>query len=997
MTTKTNMTLETLFARTFARTVRATLQLFLLLSLFPFLVPAAQATTLQTHSYTYDTLGRMVTDTDANSQTTSYTYDQNGNRLSATDPLGRVTSYSYDALDRLVSVTNPLSGVTSYVYDPLDHLVTVTDPLGHSTSYTYNGLDQLLSQSSPDTGSTSFTYGDGANVVTQRTNAASQNTQITYDALNRPSTITYADGRVVTYGYDQGTNGAGRLTSVSDKDSSLSWTWDSYGRPLSRTQLMAASGQSYVISYAWDQGSNASGHLSSLTYPSGLIVSYTYDSQGRIASISQNGNTVLSGITYRPLAGSGISAIAGWTWANGTTHQVSYDQNGNPSTMSVGNDSLVFSYDNVQRLISSEYVSNSATQTYSYDTLDRLYTYTGLGSTHAWTYDANGNRLSHSAGSATDTYVLASLSNRLSTLTPAGQGTHNYTYNANGQTLSDGTNTYSYDARERLVSVSNSAGSTAYLLNPLGQRIAKSPASGATLNYLYDDAGQLLSETNSSGAIADEYLYLGGVPVAVAVGSSASGSDGIVLSPLTSTNPLWNVVSGSPLPTEPTSTTNPSGIRYTAPSDPYSQITWDTSQSVCSNACFAINDFPNGSSSYIYPTLLGNTVYAGRSTRFHFEFTTAADPGNTRHIEFGILNGGSQTAGLLRQQTVMVLGNTAEIQYVDGSSLASNGSTNFSYAPLSFTVQNNQTYVVEVDATPTGSTAYLFPKGSTRAQGVSQSISTDWTVGGTSNLGPRAYASGYSWAGTSGSANVNYLTNVTISALGGRALYNIHPDQLGTPRQITTSDSSNSLVWRWDSEPFGTAAPNQDPMSTGAPFVFNLRFPGQYYDAESGLNYNVNRNYNSGSGRYNESDPIGLDGGLNTYAYVNGNPANRIDPRGLLSAQAHADVNAALARNGGNTGGAESDLLNQREKNPYDQDLANAEHYMFARDWTYQTYGLGAFSLLPGVPIYEMCKAAAHSIGAQGPHKWWDGSNPSWGSIGAGYQGMAAGLLEGGK
>jgi RHS repeat-associated protein len=124
----------------------------------------------------------------------------------------------------------------------------------------------------------------------------------------------------------------------------------------------------------------------------------------------------------------------------------------------------------------------------------------------------------------------------------------------------------------------------------------------------------------------------------------------------------------------------------------------------------------------------------------------------------------------------------------------------------------------------------------------------------------------------------------SFAIASGSVVYYVHPDHLGTPRAITRA-SDNAKVWEWrNDDPFGNNPPNEDPNSTGTSFRYNLRFGGMtYFDQETGTLQNTHRDLDLLSGRYIQSDPIGLYGGINTYAYVANSPVSAFDPYGLWS------------------------------------------------------------------------------------------------------------------
>jgi RHS repeat-associated protein len=476
-----------------------------------------------TRSYTYDAISRVLQEIGAQGQTTSYSYDSNGNRLHLTDPLSNVTSNAYDALDRLIQSTDANGGTAAFSYDLQDRVSSVTDPRGLTTSYTYDPLDDVTSNSSPDTGATAKAFDAAGNLVSA-TDARGDTTTYTYDALNRVTKATFADSTSIVYQYDQGTNGIGHLTAMTDAGGTTTWVYDIHGHVTSKQQTTGA--VTLTTSRAY---SAVTGQLASITYPSGSTTFYSYDADGRVSAISykpSGGTTssLLSQIAYQP-----FGPPTSWTQGSGALYSRTFDQDGRIVGLALSSASVTsvsattaLGYDAASRVasiatgsrINGINMMGLAPQTFGYDALGRLTNYTSGPTTQTYAYDANGNRIGFTAPSVALTYTYAAASNRL--LGIGGSETDSFTYDANGNMLTHNSPfadyTYTYNARNRRTQAYVGGNATTDVINGLGQRTVQTVVSSEL--FFYDEAGHLTGSYNGNGSVIAETVWLGDLPVA---------------------------------------------------------------------------------------------------------------------------------------------------------------------------------------------------------------------------------------------------------------------------------------------------------------------------------------------------------------------------------------------------------------------------------------------------------------------------------------------------
>lgn len=495
-----------------------------------------QSTSVFDIARTFDGLSRIQSVLQGANPTAEYDYDADDNQTALRDGRQYQTSQSYDSLKRLIATVDPLLGETEFEYDSSDRLTRVTDARDVVTQYTYDAYGNVLQVNSADTGISNFTYDDAGNLLSA-TDANNQQVTYTYDALNRLTQVNYTASLAenISYTYDDTTHGnfgVGKLTAINDEPGSLSYIYDYRG--LLTEKHSEINGTLYRWHYSYD----ANGRLISLRYPSGRIVRYTRDALGRIAEVRtqswEGAAEVLLANNFNYMPFGGVSAF---TYGNGVQHQVNYDQFYRLQEIIVGGTEtfmdLDYAYDlsgNINLL--SDASAPQLDQVFDYDALSRLETANGAYGIVDYDYDATGNRLQkevdHNNQILLETYNYASNSNRLSDKTTSGT-THLFSYDANGNIVNDASRglTLAYNHANRPYQASTATTSAQYAYNALGQRAYKSVTiSGVTTTTHYQyDAHNVMLEANAQGEVLREYIYADGVLLAVADRNNDGDSD----------------------------------------------------------------------------------------------------------------------------------------------------------------------------------------------------------------------------------------------------------------------------------------------------------------------------------------------------------------------------------------------------------------------------------------------------------------------------------------
>nr|WP_303902818.1 RHS repeat-associated core domain-containing protein [Thiohalomonas denitrificans] len=833
--------------------------------------------------YTYDgegrTLSRTVTDlTSGASRTSGYTYNSQGLLESVDGPredAADITTYSYDASGRLSRVTNALGHVTETVS---------RDNYGRPTlTRDANGLQTLL------------TYDENGRLITSQ--VGSETTTMAYDAVGNLTGVTAPGGVALHYRYDA----ANRLIGLSDTvGNHIDYTLDAMGNRtsekvydadgrLARSQqkvydelsrlLRSIGADGQTAHYGYDRNDNlidtfdplgrlhansfdALNRLIEQTDPLGGVTRYGYDAQDRLTTVT--------------------------------------DPNGNATT---------YLYDGLGDLI-EQHSPDTGTTIYTHDAAGNVLSKTDAkGQITNYTYDAlnRPTRVTHAAGTV-DIYTYDTAPNgigRLASLTDSS-GRTAFEYDRHGRTT----------ARHQSIQVEGAEHTltTRYQYNSSGQLVGLTYPSGLEVDYGYAN-GQIVEVTVNGETLLSQADYEPFGPVSGWTWSNGQHAvrgydlDGRLIRQSLGPDQRelsYDVVGNI---TAINGTVTDSVFAYddldrlASANDPDYNLSWEYDAN--GNRIYQTDSLTGNSTDYSIDTAsnrlqaVGGTPYQHDANgnllqdgSHNYQYNArdrlvSVDQGATGEYLYNALGQRVYKWAMLESGANPDLNGDGQITEADLHGLQDliREGSNPVHADLNGDGQ--------VDGRDTACIATLIGtdkgkgKGKDRDKSDNRPNGPEQTQGRHTCLPPalpqeRLFAyddwrllGEYTPDGTPVQETV-WFGDLPVATLQNGEIHYIHADHLGTPRVITQPDTGTG-VWRWDSDPFGTAPANEDPDGDGRKLAYNLRFPGQYFDEETGLHYNYFRDYDSSTGRYIESDPIGLEGGLNTYVYAMSNPIVYMD------------------------------------------------------------------------------------------------------------------------
>jgi RHS repeat-associated protein len=895
-------------------------------------LPVAISESGRTTSYTYDSVGnrltQTITDTGAGmgsgiARTTTWTYHPSGLVATEKAPNGAVTSYQYDSAGNLTSSTNALGHVDTYTHDAAGRILTHTAPTGLVTTYTYDPRGRMLT-----------------------VNRGGQLTTLTYRPSGQVATATMPYGHVITYTYDT----AQRLTGWSDnRGNSGSYTLDAMGNR-TREEVRNAQGQ---LAWLLVRNINSLNRVQSTAVGGQLTTSYGFDANGETVSSTNGANEStqlgLDGlrrvktITNAANATASLSynALDGVVQASdfkgvGTTY--ARDALGNATGESSPDSGLQSTQYDALGLPSTVTDALGQATSIERDLLGRPTLITQVvGATTTLRYDLSGPAYNQAGqpnaskgslseivdASGTTTYQrdnFGRVTAKTQTLLSGTARSVGYAYASNGLLTST---TYPggqvlqhvYDATGQITGL-NWAGQalvTGITWNPLGQPTGWSwnlPGSSTAIpaTRSYNTAGQLTATEFSS------YLY-----------NSAGRIYNL-------TQNLWKPGSTDPLETTLAQADNTWNVQYdslgriTQMGDGVRIVTYQYDAN--GNRTSSVRTTVTGTPPVTHTLTRTYGTAAGHNRLLGFEQTAATTgpqgtssiaPANYQYNTAGDLVGDGLMIYAYNSQGRMESATTGASPEAPKTKYAYNalGQRVFKTEPLysaagkpASTKNLNNLLADEDDKDPSQEQPGLIQQlvnffSKLWSPSTSDAEKLGWTYVYAED-GSLLAEYGEGGAATSGSAQYLWLPTANgpmpIAAVIKGQTFAVHSDHLNTPRKLTQADGQ--VVWQWAYSAFGDEQPTtaakrftseMTTPSTGstsiADVTFNLRYPGQYFDKETNLHYNYFRTYAPSTGRYTQGDPIGLDGGWNRFAYVDGNPLSYTDPEGLVGLYNDGSVN----------------------------------------------------------------------------------------------------------